>query len=65
MFQENVMDLILVLTQHVDDPSGYLQQDSLLFLEIFHHIFEGRDPELIAGACEKSSKVCSPFNFFL
>lgn len=58
MFQENVMDLIIALTQHVDDSSGYLHQDSLLLLEIFHHILEGRDPELIAGACIKGSKVC-------
>lgn len=61
MFQENVMDLILVLTQNVDDSCGYLHQDSLLLLEIFHYIFEGRDPELIAGACKKGPKVCSLF----
>jgi len=65
MFQENVIDLILVLAQHVDDPRGYLHQDSLLLLEIFHYIFEGRDPELIAGACKEGSKVCYKFNPFL
>ncbi|XP_008802054.2 protein timeless homolog [Phoenix dactylifera] len=56
MFQENVMDLILVLTQHVDS-SAYLQQDNLLLLEIFHYIVLGRDPELIAGASRQGSKV--------
>lgn len=57
MFQENVMDLILVLTQHMDEPSGYLQQENLLLLEIFHYLFLGRDPELIARASTAGSKV--------
>ncbi|PKA64246.1 hypothetical protein AXF42_Ash009466 [Apostasia shenzhenica] len=48
MFQENVMDIIVVLVQHVDDPDGYLRQDNLLLLEIFHYILLGKDPELIA-----------------
>uniref|UniRef100_A0A0E0KZR4 Timeless N-terminal domain-containing protein n=1 Tax=Oryza punctata TaxID=4537 RepID=A0A0E0KZR4_ORYPU len=56
MFQENVMDLILVLTQHMDEPSGYLQQENLLLLEIFHYLFLGRDPELIARASTEGSK---------
>uniref|UniRef100_A0A0E0HB22 Timeless N-terminal domain-containing protein n=1 Tax=Oryza nivara TaxID=4536 RepID=A0A0E0HB22_ORYNI len=56
MFQENVMDLILVLTQHMDEPSGYLQQENLLLLEIFHYLFLGRDPELIARASTAGSK---------
>ncbi|XP_072995580.1 uncharacterized protein [Typha latifolia] len=57
LFQENIMDLILVLTQHVDEPSGYLQQDNLLLLEIYHSIFLGRDPELIAKAHKKKSMI--------
>ncbi|KAL5202449.1 hypothetical protein ABZP36_013401 [Zizania latifolia] len=56
MFQENVMDLILVLTQHIDDSSGYLKQENLLLLEIFHYLFVGRDPELIARASTEGSK---------
>ncbi|XP_073109120.1 uncharacterized protein [Elaeis guineensis] len=56
MFQENVMDLILVLTQHIDS-SAYLQHDNLLLLEIFHYIVLGWDPELIARASRQGSKV--------
>ncbi|XP_024315533.1 protein timeless homolog isoform X2 [Brachypodium distachyon] len=56
MFQENVMDLILVLTQHIDEPSGYLKQENLLLLEIFHYLFLGRDPELIARVCSEGLK---------
>ncbi|XP_062181662.1 uncharacterized protein LOC133885912 [Phragmites australis] len=56
MFQENVMDLILVLSQHIDEPSGYLKQENLLLMEIFHYLFLGRDPELIARASCKGSK---------
>lgn len=56
MFQENMMDLILVLTQHIDEPSGYLKQENLLLLEIFHYLFLGRDPELIAKVRTEGSK---------
>ncbi|KAF8726744.1 hypothetical protein HU200_019214 [Digitaria exilis] len=56
MFQENVMDLILVLTQHIDEPSGYLKQENLLLMEIYHYLFLGRDPGLIARASSKDSK---------
>lgn len=65
MFQENVMDLILVLTQHIDEPSGYLAQENLLLLEIFHYLFLGRDPELIGRASTEGSKVCLFFKTFL
>jgi timeless len=57
MFQENMMDLILVLTQHIEEPSGYLKHENLLLLEIFHYLFLGRDPELIAKVRTESSKV--------
>lgn len=50
MFEENVMDLILVLTQHVGGSSGIFRQDNLLLLETFHHIYKGQVPELIARA---------------
>ncbi|XP_048228801.1 protein timeless homolog isoform X1 [Ricinus communis] len=55
MFHENVMDLVLIITQHVCS-SGYLRQDNLLLLEIFHYIFMGQEPELIAKAQIKDSK---------
>ncbi|RWR93245.1 Timeless protein [Cinnamomum micranthum f. kanehirae] len=57
LFQENVMDLILVLTQHVAGSCGYLRQDNILLLETFHYIFFGQDPELIAKAYQKDPKV--------
>ncbi|KAI3458065.1 hypothetical protein Pfo_014728 [Paulownia fortunei] len=57
LFQENVMDLILVLSQHTGGSHGYLRQDNLLLLEIFYNIFKGQEPELIAKAYLKGSKV--------
>ncbi|KAI5020430.1 hypothetical protein ZWY2020_045318 [Hordeum vulgare] len=56
MFKENMMDLILVLAQHIDEPSGYLKHENLLLLEIFHYLFLGRDPELIAKVRTDVSK---------
>ncbi|XP_078431748.1 timeless family protein isoform X2 [Wolffia australiana] len=52
LFKENVMDLILVLTQHLN-CSSHLRQDSSLFLEIFHYIFQGQEPKLIAESSEE------------
>lgn len=57
LFQENVMDLILVLTQHVGGPCGYFRQDNLLLLETFHYLFKGQEPELIATQNVKNSQV--------
>ena len=57
LFRENVMDLILVLTQHIGGSCGYLRQDNLLLLETFHYIFMGQEPELIAKAYSKGLKV--------
>uniref|UniRef100_A0A803PQ24 Timeless N-terminal domain-containing protein n=1 Tax=Cannabis sativa TaxID=3483 RepID=A0A803PQ24_CANSA len=54
LFRENVMDLIIVITQHF---GGYLRQDNLLLLEIFHYIFLGQDPELVSKAHLKGSKT--------
>ncbi|KAJ3695187.1 hypothetical protein LUZ60_000564 [Juncus effusus] len=48
MFQENVMDIILVLTQHLEENTGFIKHDNLLFLEIFHYVFDGKDPEMVA-----------------
>ncbi|XP_044422357.1 protein timeless homolog isoform X10 [Triticum aestivum] len=56
IFKENMMDLILVLAQHIDEPSGYLKHENLLLLEIFHYLFLGRDPELIAKVRPEGSK---------
>ncbi|KAJ9565068.1 hypothetical protein OSB04_001034 [Centaurea solstitialis] len=50
LFEENVMDLILVLTQHVGGSSGIFRQDNLLLLETFYYIYKGQVPELIARA---------------
>ncbi|KAK6131802.1 hypothetical protein DH2020_034460 [Rehmannia glutinosa] len=57
LFKENVMDLILVLSQHTSGSHGCLRKDNLLLLEIFYNIFKGQDPELIAKANLKGSKV--------
>ncbi|CAI0449791.1 unnamed protein product, partial [Linum tenue] len=57
LFNENVMDLILVLTQHVAGSRGFLRHDNLLLLEVFHYIFLGQDPDLIAKARFKDSKA--------
>jgi len=57
LFRENVMDIILVITQYVGGSNAYLRQDNLLLLEIFHYIFMGQDPELIIRAHSKGSKV--------
>jgi hypothetical protein len=64
MFQENVMDIILVLTQNIDEPSGYLKEENLLLMEIYHYVFLGRDPGLIARASNKGSKVFLLFVIF-
>ncbi|KAK6925919.1 Timeless, N-terminal [Dillenia turbinata] len=57
LFNENVMDLILVLTQHVGGSCGYLRQDNLLLLEIFHYIFMGQESDWIARSSGDNSKV--------
>ncbi|XP_014514621.1 uncharacterized protein LOC106772617 isoform X2 [Vigna radiata var. radiata] len=57
LFRENVMDIVLVITQYVGGSNAYLRQDNLLLLEIFHYIFMGQDPELIIRAHSKGSKA--------
>ncbi|XP_058206068.1 uncharacterized protein LOC131319704 [Rhododendron vialii] len=57
LFNENVMDLILVLTQNIGGSSRYLRQDNLLLLETFHYVVVGQEPELIAKAYSKDLKV--------
>ncbi|KAL5813132.1 hypothetical protein ACOSQ3_028082 [Xanthoceras sorbifolium] len=56
LFNENVMDIVMVIAQHVGGSCGYFRQDNLLLLEIFHYIFMGQDPELIATVHQKGSK---------
>lgn len=58
LFQENVMELIIVISQHF---GGFLRQDNLLLLDIFHYIFLGQEPELVAKAHLKGKKVSWPF----
>ncbi|KAL4348537.1 hypothetical protein GQ457_17G024620 [Hibiscus cannabinus] len=50
LFRENVMDLVIVITQQIGGSRGYLRQDNLLLLEIFHYIFMGQEPELLVKA---------------
>ncbi|KDO56860.1 hypothetical protein CISIN_1g042866mg, partial [Citrus sinensis] len=57
LFNENVMDIIIIITQHVCGSCGYFRQDNLLLLEIFHYIFMGQDPDLIAKAHQRGSKT--------
>jgi timeless len=57
LFHENVMDLIIVITQHVGGSYGYFRQDNLLLLEIFHYIFMGQEPESTAKTHLKGFKV--------
>lgn len=58
LFRENVMDLIIIITQHVGGSCRYLRHDNLLLLEIYHHVITGQDAELIAKICQEKSKVC-------
>ncbi|KAF5451134.1 hypothetical protein F2P56_031424 [Juglans regia] len=57
LFRENLMDLILVISQHIDGSCGFLHHDKFLLLEIFHYIFMGQEPELVAKAHLKGFKV--------
>lgn len=57
LFHENVMDVIIIITQHVNGSCRYLRHDTLLLLEIYHYIFMGQDPELIAKVCLEDSKA--------
>ncbi|KAE8733890.1 Timeless family protein, putative isoform 2 [Hibiscus syriacus] len=50
LFRENLMDLVLVITQQICGSRGYLRQDNLLLLENFHYIFMGQEPELLVKA---------------
>ncbi|XP_047265359.1 protein timeless homolog isoform X1 [Capsicum annuum] len=57
LFQENVMEVILVLSQQVGGSCSYLRHDNLLLLETFYYIFMGQLPELIAKAPFKDPKA--------
>lgn len=57
LFNENVMDLLLALTQHVGGDQPFLRQDIFLILEIIFYLFSGQTPDVIASAREKVLKV--------
>jgi timeless len=57
LFNENVMDLLLALTQHVGGEHPFLRQDNLLILEILHYLLSGQMPDAIASSREKVEKV--------
>ncbi|XP_058769846.1 uncharacterized protein LOC131643603 isoform X2 [Vicia villosa] len=57
LFRENVMDIILVVSQNVGSSNVYIRQDNLLLLEIFHYIFMGQEPELIVRGHSNGLKV--------
>lgn len=61
LFRENVMDIVLVITHYVET---YFRQDNLLLLEIFHYIFMGQVPELIAKVHQKVSFLDIFFFYF-
>ncbi|KAL6123133.1 hypothetical protein ACLB2K_075656 [Fragaria x ananassa] len=56
LFHENVMDVVLILTQHIGNHRSFVSDDILLLLEIFHLTFMGQEPELIAKAYSKGVK---------
>ncbi|KAI3987920.1 hypothetical protein MKX01_021034 [Papaver californicum] len=56
LFREHVTDLILVLTQHVGGSCSYLRQENFLLLELFHYMFMGQEPELIAKPSKRGSE---------
>ena len=64
LFHENVMDIILVITQNIKGSCSYFLHDNLLLLEIFHYIFVGQEPGLIVNAGLKDFKV-SEHSFLL
>ncbi|CAH8279425.1 unnamed protein product [Arabidopsis lyrata] len=51
--RENVMDIILVITQTIESFNSLLRHDNLLLLEIYHYILLGQDMELVAKAPDK------------
>lgn len=57
LFNENVMDLLLALTQHVGGEQPFLRQDNLLILEILNYLLASQMPDTIASAREKVQKV--------
>jgi hypothetical protein len=56
------MDVILLLTEHVEEDCGFIKQDKLLLLEIFYYVFLGQDPEVLAKSFKKGCQV--DFAFF-
>jgi len=65
LFNENVMDLLLALTQHVGGEQPFLRQDNLLILEILNYLLASQTPDVIASAREKVHKVLVFFSLVL
>ncbi|CAI9092343.1 OLC1v1027545C1 [Oldenlandia corymbosa var. corymbosa] len=56
LFEENVMEVLLALTQSIGGSYRYFRQDNFLLLETFHYIFMGQEPELIARTLLENCK---------
>ncbi|KAI9159863.1 hypothetical protein LWI28_002675 [Acer negundo] len=61
LFNENVMDIIIVIAQHVGGSRGHFRHDNLLLLETFHYISWSRS----RINCQSSSEgfqgnICGP-----
>ena len=56
---ELVLDIVLVLAQHLDDRSNEDAHYNLLLMEIIHHLLKNQDPVLVAkyGMFPDDSKV--------
>ncbi|XP_024382213.2 uncharacterized protein [Physcomitrium patens] len=54
LFNENVMDLLLALIQHVGGEQPFLRHDNLLILEIFNYLFSGQMPDVIASSYDEA-----------
>lgn len=57
LFNENVMDLLLALIQHVGGEQPFLRHDNLLILEIFNYLFSGQMPDVIASSYDEAHAV--------
>lgn len=49
--EENVLDLVALITQHLASP--YVRQDAPIVLELLHDIYERLDPREIIKADEE------------
>lgn len=61
--RENVMDILLVITQTIEGFNSLLRHDNLLLLEIYHYILLDQDMELVAKAPEKVNVLVGSTRF--